>query len=79
MFKESDGTTSKLLNFKKPEASYLLSALGDSQTYWPIQSVGIATGILLSSLHLAGLATLTHTLKPIAFLNQCLDRDRACK
>ena len=33
------------------------------------ESVGIATGLLIASLHAAGLATLTHTPSPMGFLN----------
>ncbi len=40
--------------------------------YYPIDSVGIATGFLIAALHHAGLATLTHTPSPMAFLNQIL-------
>jgi len=36
--------------------------------YYSEESVGIAVGMLLCSLHLAGLATLTHTPSPMAFL-----------
>lgn len=42
--------------------------------YYPDESVGIATGILIACLHLAGLATLTHTPSPMKFLNDILDR-----
>lgn len=42
--------------------------------YYAIESVGIAVGMLLCSLHLAGLATLTHTPNPMGFLNEILDR-----
>jgi iodotyrosine deiodinase len=42
--------------------------------YYVQESVGIATGFLLASLHHAGLATLTHTPSPMGFLNQVLDR-----
>jgi iodotyrosine deiodinase len=42
--------------------------------YYPIDSVGIATGFLLVALHHAGLATLTHTPSPMAFLNPILGR-----
>lgn len=42
--------------------------------YYPIDSVGIATGFLITALHKAGLATLTHTPSPMAFLNQILGR-----
>jgi nitroreductase len=42
--------------------------------YYPTESVGIATGILITALHTAGLATLTHTPSPMGFLNEILDR-----
>lgn len=42
--------------------------------YYTEESVGIAVGILLTSLHLAGLATLTHTPSPMKFLNDILNR-----
>ena len=42
--------------------------------YYALESVGIATGILITALHHAGLATLTHTPSPMNFLNQILDR-----
>ncbi len=42
--------------------------------YYTKESVGIATGLLLASLHLAGLATLTHTPSPIGFLARLLER-----
>lgn len=42
--------------------------------FYPLDSVGIATGFLLAALHQAGLATLTHTPSPMAFLNQILAR-----
>jgi len=38
------------------------------------ESVGIATGILITGLHMAGLATLTHTPSPMGFLNDVLGR-----
>ncbi len=41
----------------------------DRQNYYVTESVGIATGLLLAALHLAGLATLTHTPNPMKFLN----------
>lgn len=44
------------------------------KNYYMPESVGIATGMLLSALHLAGLATLTHTPSPMKFLNQILNR-----
>jgi len=42
--------------------------------YYSDESVGIAVGMLLCSLHLAGLATLTHTPNPMAFLSEILER-----
>ncbi len=42
--------------------------------YYPMDSVGIATGFLIAALHHAGLATLTHTPSPMAFLNSILGR-----
>lgn len=42
--------------------------------YYPGESVGIATGLLIAALHLAGLATLTHTPSPMKFLNRILGR-----
>jgi iodotyrosine deiodinase len=44
------------------------------KTYYPKESVGIATGFLIAALHEAGLATLTHTPSPMQFLNAILDR-----
>lgn len=42
--------------------------------YYTEESVGIAVGLLLTSLHLAGLATLTHTPNPMGFLTSILQR-----
>jgi iodotyrosine deiodinase len=42
--------------------------------YYVPESVGIATGLLISSLHNAGLATLTHTPSPMGFLNSICGR-----
>ena len=44
------------------------------KNYYVSESVGIATGILITALHQAGLATLTHTPSPMAFLNRILKR-----
>jgi iodotyrosine deiodinase len=44
------------------------------KNYYVTESVGIATGMLIASLHHAGLATLTHTPSPMRFLNGILDR-----
>lgn len=42
--------------------------------YYPTESVGIATGILITAIHNAGLASLTHTPSPMGFLNEILKR-----
>lgn len=47
-----------------------------SKTYYPKESVGIATGLLIHALHLSGLCTLTHTPSPMKFLNQILARPK---
>lgn len=44
------------------------------KNYYVQESVGIATGILITGLHHAGLATLTHTPSPMGFLNEILGR-----
>src|ERR687885_2349170 len=42
--------------------------------YYVRESVGIAVGFLLASLHAAGLATLTHSPSPMGFLSRILGR-----
>lgn len=42
--------------------------------YYMVESVGIATGLLIAALHHAGLVTLTHTPSPMGFLNDLLER-----
>ena len=42
--------------------------------YYAQESVGIATGILITAIHHAGLASLTHTPSPMGFLNELLGR-----
>lgn len=42
--------------------------------YYAGESTGLATGILITALHHAGLATLTHTPSPMGFLNAILGR-----
>jgi iodotyrosine deiodinase len=44
------------------------------KNYYVTESVGIATGMLITALHHAGLATLTHTPSPMGFLNDILNR-----
>ncbi len=42
--------------------------------YYVQESVGIATGMLITAVHHAGLISLTHTPSPMNFLNQILHR-----
>ncbi len=42
--------------------------------YHVTESVGIAVGVLLTALHQAGFATLTHTPAPMEFLRETLGR-----
>ncbi len=42
--------------------------------YYVMESVGLATGMLIAALHHAGLVSLTHTPSPMGFLNQILGR-----
>jgi nitroreductase len=42
--------------------------------YYAMESVGIATGILITAVHYAGLVSLTHTPAPMGFLNEILGR-----
>jgi iodotyrosine deiodinase len=66
------------------EAPYLIVIFGLRNTtlpdgtkrknYYVNESVGIATGMLITALHHAGLASLTHTPSPMAFLNKILKR-----
>ena len=45
-----------------------------TKNYYVNESVGIATGLLISAIHYSGLASLTHTPSPMRFLNQILER-----
>jgi iodotyrosine deiodinase len=66
------------------EAPYLIVIFAQNQrilsdgsktpNYYVSESVGIATGMLITALHHAGLATLTHTPSPMGFLNMILER-----
>ncbi|MXO85191.1 nitroreductase family protein [Altererythrobacter aurantiacus] len=47
---------------------------GETQNYYVTESVGIACGLLLATLHKAGLATLTHTPSPMGFLREICRR-----
>ncbi|SMG28493.1 Nitroreductase [Marivirga sericea] len=44
--------------------------------YYVNESVGIACGFLISAIHQAGLATLTHTPSPMNFLSEILGRPK---
>ena len=55
--------------------SYGMTGDGEQRKHYYVQeSVGIATGILITALHHAGLATLTHTPSPMNFLSELLER-----
>lgn len=47
---------------------------GKTQNYYVNESVGIACGMLIATLHEAGLATLTHTPSPMGFLREACGR-----
>lgn len=65
-------------------APWLIAIFGESyelnpdgtkaKNYYVAESVGIATGMLITALHHAGLVTLTHTPSPMKFLNGLLGR-----
>lgn len=56
----------------------IYEVIGESKVrynnYYVNESVGIATGFLLSAIHKAGLVTVTHTPSPMNFLHQILNR-----
>lgn len=55
--------------------SYGMNDGGEKKrNYYVRESLGIATGMLITACHRAGLATLTHTPSPMGFLNRILDR-----
>jgi len=66
------------------EAPYLIGIFSESfslndkgnkeKNYYVKESVGIATGMLITELHNAGLVTLTHTPSPMGFLNEIMNR-----
>ena len=57
--------------------SYGLTEDGQKETFYYVkESVGIATGMLITALHKTGLASLTHTPSPMGFLNDILDRPK---
>ncbi len=51
-------------------------AARNERHYYVQESVGIAVGMLLTALHLAGFATLTHTPSPMGFLSDVLGRPK---
>lgn len=51
----------------------------ERKCYYAKESVGLATGMLITALHQSGLATLTHTPSPMGFLNTLLERPKAEK
>ena len=65
-------------------APYLIVVFGESyaveeggekiKNYYVTESVGIATGMLITAIHRAGLVSLTHTPSPMGFLNEILGR-----
>lgn len=58
-------------------AVFQLTHLDDGgQVYYLKESLGIACGMLLAAAQYAGLATLTHTPSPMAFLNEVLGRPK---
>lgn len=44
--------------------------------YYAMESTGIATGMLITAIHNAGLVSLTHTPSPMNFLNDILERPK---
>lgn len=61
-----------IIIFKK---AYDLDEQGNkSKNYYVNESVGIASGFLISAIHQAGLVTLTHTPSPMNFLQKILNR-----
>ena len=62
------------------EQKYYLDESGTQhKNYYTKESVGIATGMLITALHNAGLVSLTHTPSPMNFLNKILDRPKSEK
>ena len=57
--------------------SYGLTPEGNKvKNYYVTESVGIATGMLVAAVHMAGLTSLTHTPSPMGFLNTILGRPK---
>lgn len=51
----------------------------DNKNYYVTESVGLATGMLITALHSAGLGTLTHTPAPMGFLTDICGRPKTEK
>jgi len=62
-----------IIVFKK---AYDLKDDVKTKNYYVNESVGIATGFLLSAIHNAGLVSLTHTPSPMNFLQEILNRPK---
>jgi nitroreductase len=60
-----------IIVFKKP---YDLVDGEKQKNYYVNESVGLAAGFLLTAIHQAGLAAVTHTPSPMNFLQEVLDR-----
>ena len=56
------------------EKKYSFQKQKKIKNYYVRESVGIATGILITCLHMSGLCMLTHTPSPMNFLNKILGR-----
>jgi iodotyrosine deiodinase len=57
------------------EQPWSRDAAGEKRKHYYVrESVGIAVGFLVASLHTAGLATLTHAPSPMGFLGEILER-----
>ena len=56
------------------EKKYSFQKKKKIKNYYVRESVGIATGILITCLHMSGLCMLTHTPSPMNFLNTILER-----
>lgn len=55
--------------------SYHLDDEGNKEKHYYVkESVGIATGMLITAIHNAGMVSLTHTPSPMGFLNEILGR-----
>lgn len=52
---------------------------GQQKNYYVSESVGLATGMLITALHAAGLGTLTHTPAPMNFLRDICGRPKSEK